>query len=633
VSAAGAAASPAEAGRGPAAAAAAVPTGVAAERYRTLLEERRERAADLARSDRRLSNARLATFAAGAALAGAVFFGRALGIAWLAPPALAFVLLLFAHDRVIRRRERAERAVVFFEAGLARLAHDFAGRGEPGERFRDPHHPYAEDLDLFGPGSLFELLCAARTREGEERLAGWLRAPSAPAEVLARQDAVRELRERLDLREDLAILGADVRAGLHAAKLRRWAEAPAAFSARGLPSAAAALSALSLGGLALWIATGAGPIPFLAALLLQGVFAHSLRAPVARVADAVDLPAHDLALLSELLERLERERPQSARLAALRTALDAEGEPPSRRIAQLRRLCELLDARRNQLFAPVAALLLWKTQCALALERWRLRFGPALERWLDAAAEIEALSSLAGFAFERPDACFPELAEAGGAAIEAEGLGHPLIPPERCVRNDVRLGGTQSLLVVSGSNMSGKSTLLRSLGTAAVLAQAGAPVCATRLRLSPLQVGASLRIQDSLQEGTSRFYAELLRLRQVVDLASAGPTLFLLDEILHGTNSHDRAIGAEAVVRGLLARGAIGLVTTHDLALARVADALAPRAANVHFEDQVIAGRVVFDYRLRPGVVTRSNALELMRAVGLEVGEEGPVTPPSPRGD
>jgi hypothetical protein len=606
--------------------------GTPAEAYASRLAERRAAAGALARRDRRLSNARLATFAAGVGLAGAVFFGRALGPAWLLPPAALFVALVLAHDRVIRRRERAERAVRFFEDGLARLGHAFAGRGEPGERFRDPHHPYAEDLDLFGRGSLFELLCAARTREGEERLAAWLRAPAPPAEVRARQEAVAELRERLDLREDLAVLGEDVRAGLHAAALRRWAEAPAAFRARGLPLAAAALSALSLGALALWVATPAGPVPFLAALALQGAFAHALRAPVARVAGAAELPAHDLALAAELLARLEAERPRSARLAALRAALDAEGLPPSRRIAQLRRLAELLDARRNQLFAPVAALLLWKSQCAFALERWRLHFGAALERWLDAAAEIEALSSLAGFAFERPDARFPELAEGGPGEIEAAGLGHPLIPPERCVRNDVRLGAEPAVLVVSGSNMSGKSTFLRSLGTAAVLAQAGAPVCAARLRLTPLQVGASLRIQDSLQEGTSRFYAEVLRLRQIVDLAE-GPTpvLFLLDEILHGTNSHDRAIGAEAVVRGLLARRAVGLVTTHDLALARVAEALAPRAANVHFEDQVVEGRVQFDYRLRPGVVTRSNALELMRAVGLAVGEAPAGAPPDAR--
>ncbi|HEX2485684.1 MAG TPA: DNA mismatch repair protein MutS, partial [Myxococcota bacterium] len=230
MSAASAASPPVPAGVGPSAATASAPAGVAAERYRQLLAGRRERAAELARSERRLSNARLATFAAGVALAVAVFFARALHVAWLAPPALVFVVLLFVHDRVIRRRERAERAVAFFEDGLARLAHDFAGRGEPGERFRDPHHPYAEDLDLFGRGSLFELLCRARTREGEDRLASWLLAPARPQELAERQDAVRELTPALDLREDLAVLGEDVRAGLHAAALRSWGQAPPAFA-------------------------------------------------------------------------------------------------------------------------------------------------------------------------------------------------------------------------------------------------------------------------------------------------------------------------------------------------------------------------------------------------------------------
>jgi DNA mismatch repair ATPase MutS len=225
---------------------------------------------------------------------------------------------------------------------------------------------------------------------------------------------------------------------------------------------------------------------------------------------------------------------------------------------------------------------------------------------------------VASFAYEQPEASWPELRE-GEPGFDARRLGHPLIPPERRVPNDVTLGREPAMLVISGSNMSGKSTLMRSVGVAAVLAQAGAPVCCAALRLTPLQVGASIRIQDSLQEGTSRFYAEIQRLRQIMDLAGTSPTLFLLDEILHGTNSHDRGIGAEAVVRGLLTRGALGLVTTHDLALARVADELAPTSRNVHFEDHVVAGRIEFDYTLREGVVTRSNAIELMRAVGLEV--------------
>jgi DNA mismatch repair ATPase MutS len=188
------------------------------------------------------------------------------------------------------------------------------------------------------------------------------------------------------------------------------------------------------------------------------------------------------------------------------------------------------------------------------------------------------------------------------------------------VRNDVVLGGAQQLFIVSGSNMSGKSTLLRTVGINAVLAQAGAPVRARRLRLSPLRVGVSIRILDSLQEGSSRFYAEITRLRQIVDLAGDDrPLLFLLDEILHGTNSHDRRIGAEAVVRGLVDRGALGLVTTHDLALTRMTEGLGARARNVHFEDHLEDGEIRFDYELREGVVEKSNAIALMRAVGLEV--------------
>ena len=190
------------------------------------------------------------------------------------------------------------------------------------------------------------------------------------------------------------------------------------------------------------------------------------------------------------------------------------------------------------------------------------------------------------------------------------------------VRNDVRLSGDTRLLVVSGSNMSGKSTLLRTVGINTVLALMGAPVCATRLRVTPLRIGATLRIQDSLQEGRSRFYAEITRLRQIADLAKGStPLLFLLDELFHGTNSHDRLVGATGVLRGLVDRGAIGLITTHDLALTAVADDLAPRAANVHFEDRFEGGELRFDYVMRPGPVTRSNALALMRAVGLDVGD------------
>jgi DNA mismatch repair ATPase MutS len=241
-----------------------------------------------------------------------------------------------------------------------------------------------------------------------------------------------------------------------------------------------------------------------------------------------------------------------------------------------------------------------------------------VRRWLAAMGELEALSDLAGYAYEHPDDPFPEVVDEG-PRFDGEGLGHPLLPVERSVRNDLRLGDVR-LMIVSGSNMSGKSTLLRTVGVNAVLALAGAPVRATRLRLSPLAVGACMRVQDSLQEGLSHFYAEIKRLRQLVDLGGGPlPLLFLLDEVLHGTNSHDRRIGAAALIRGLVDAGGVGLVTTHDLALAQIAEELGPRAANVHFEDHLEGEKIVFDYRLRPGVVRKSNALALMRAVGLQV--------------
>jgi DNA mismatch repair ATPase MutS len=332
-------------------------------------------------------------------------------------------------------------------------------------------------------------------------------------------------------------------------------------------------------------------------------------------------PTRDLALLGGVLERLEREPMESERLTRLRAAFDIEGLPPSKRIRQLQKLTDLLDARQNQLFAPFSALLLWKTQVALAIEAWRLRCGPRLSAWLDAVGEIEALCALAGYAHEHPRDPFPEIvATAEGPLFQGVAIGHPLLADACCERNDLALGGERQALVVSGSNMSGKSTLLRTVGSNALLALAGAPVRAEQLRLSPLSIAASIRVNDSLQEGTSRFYAEILRLRQVVDACSGEvPVLFLLDEILHGTNSHDRRIGADAVVRGLLKRGAVGLVTTHDLALAKIADELAPQIENVHFEDHIEDGEIHFDYRLRQGVVTKSNALALMRAVGLEV--------------
>jgi DNA mismatch repair ATPase MutS len=327
-----------------------------------------------------------------------------------------------------------------------------------------------------------------------------------------------------------------------------------------------------------------------------------------------------LRLIALLLERLEREPFSSPGLAGLRGRLLVDGTPATQEIRRLVRLVDRLDWAQNLFFRPIAAALVWIPQFAMAVERWRARYGPHVAGWVAAIGEFEAMSSLACFAYERPDAVFPELVNSSSRFYDAQGLTHPLIPAAEAVANDVKLGDDIRLWIVSGSNMSGKSTLLRAVGLSVVLAWAGAPVTAGRLTLSRLRLGASMRTSDSVIDHRSRFYAEISRLKDVVDLARSGqPLLFLLDELLSGTNSHDRRVGAQALLFGLVEREAIGLATTHDLALAEIAEQLNGRAVNVHFEDHLEGGEIRFDYHLRPGVVARGNALELMRAVGLDV--------------
>jgi DNA mismatch repair ATPase MutS len=283
------------------------------------------------------------------------------------------------------------------------------------------------------------------------------------------------------------------------------------------------------------------------------------------------------------------------------------------------RLTEWLDAGLNQLFAPIAYVLLWTFHCSAFIEKWRAVNGPMIRDWIDASGQYEGISALATLAFDNLESCWPDILS-GPPRLSAASIAHPLLPRSSRVANDVEIGNPSRLLIVSGSNMSGKSTLMRTIGVNTVLALAGGPAIAMSMAITPLQVGASIRTQDSLQDGVSRFYAEITRIRQIVGLTDGPlPVLFLLDEILHGTNSHDRQIGAEAIARSLVAASAVGLVTTHDLALARLADDLALNATNVHFEDQVTDGRVEFDYRLKEGVVRKSNAIALMRAVGLDV--------------
>lgn len=582
------------------------------EEYNRRLGLRRDTFAQHQRNHVRIGQIRLTIFALAAVFAWDSFYRGAISAWWLLAPLGFFVGAIAYHQRLMRRMECARRAVNFYERAVDRLDGKWAGHGESGARFRNPQHPYADDLDLFVPGGVFEMLSSARTRAGENTLASWLMRP-APLEILSRHQAIGELRDKIDLREDLFVLGEDFTAGVNPEALVAWAGQPLVCVSRVQGTAMKFLG--SAGIVALGFLIGSEfkgmwqEIAMLLVVLVNLGIMYRYRRIVGQVTAALEHPAQDLVLFSSVLARIEQEQFASPLLKHLREELDTEGDPASHRIARLNRIVELIDSRDNFFVKLLEPVVLWTPQLTFVVEAWRANSGAYVPRWVAATGQIEALASLAGYAFEHPEDPLPEFA-ASEAVFDAVGLAHPLLVGG--VPNDVRLDASQPLLLVSGSNMSGKSTLLRAVGVNTVLALAGAPVRARSLRLSSLNPGASIRVIDSLQEGSSQFYAEILRIRMVLDLPV--PALFLLDELLHGTNSHDRKIGAEGIVRALLARGAIGLVTTHDLALADIAG-----ARNVHFEDHIENGKILFDYRLREGVVEHSNALDLMRAVGLDV--------------
>jgi hypothetical protein len=566
--------------------------------------------------------------------AGFSFFQHSFSPSWLLLGVAAFAALVIAHQNARRARARADRAAAFYRKGLARIEDRWTGTGQQGTQFDDTHHVYASDLDLFGRGSLFELLCTVRTRMGEERLAQWLKSPASLDTIRDRQASVVDLKDRLDLREELAIIGEHASIGVHPAALLQWAETPNKLASPWIFRVAVLFPILAIASGIYWAVTGIGS-PFFLVLLIEAGILAILRRSVDEVLKGSESAFEDLRLFADLLLRVERERFSAPPLQALMAKLCSHTRKASQTIASLSTIVNFAGSRRNQAITLFAVPLMYTLNVALAAERWRRVHGSVVRSWVEVIGEFEALLSLASYAHEHPDDPFPQFV-GGAASFSGTDLGHPLIPAGRCVRNDVSITGNTHILLVSGSNMSGKSTLLRTVGINTVLAMAGAPVRASSLKLTELQIGASIRINDSLHDGSSRFYAEITRLRQLFDLAGGSPTshdptghaptghngralLFLLDELLQGTNSRDRRSGAEGIVRAFVARGAIGLISTHDLALTDISGLPAGALHNVHFQDELNDGRMTFDFKLRDGVVTKSNAMELMRSIGLEV--------------
>ena len=582
----------------------------------------------------RVGNVRLA--AAAFVLFPAIWwaYGDAPAGGVLAVAALVASIGLAAHHSRLRRAKTTATI-------LAVAAHEAVWRHERDwERLPVRHaitlpadHPYAVDLDLFGRASLMHLLDTTVTPAGRSALAGWLLAPAAPTVVHARQAAVRELAGRDDLRDGV-LVAPSISGAFDAdpAPFLAWAEMPQLLTTLPLVRWLAPVSSLAaitlvlaqIGGMIgqpLWI------VPVLVNILISQRTGGETRARIA----AACSQHQAISGYAALLDLLDHADPVAPRLRELREASLVAGHAAGERLRWLSRIARWRMPAGSIGFLPAQWFLCWNVNHLAWLERWQRQAGPAVRHWIAIAGEVEALTALATLAANHPDWAYPVITDTADA-ITARDLGHPLLRDDRRVTNDVTVGPAGAFLLVTGSNMSGKSTLMRSIGLAVVLANSGAPVCASAFTLPPLTLWTSVRVQDSLARGVSFFMAELLRLKLIVDAANA-PAIdgrrvcFILDEMLQGTNTAERQIAARRIVRHLVARGALGAVSTHDLTLAEGPE-LAPLAVAAHLTETVGADpsgpAMRFDYRLRPGIATSTNALRLMNLVGFALDDLPP---------
>lgn len=598
---------------------------------------------------------------------GAAYDGRgprgplwALGLASL----VAFIALVVHHGSLHERVERLRLLAATNRAGLRRLDGTWAEEPCPPSPLPAQLPPYAVDLDLDGPSSLAALIDTTQTRYGQAALWRSLSHAAEPGDAQAaraRQEAVRELGPLLDLRQSVEVAGRAMHRNLGPAlgslggkkqegrrggepdpePLLRWAEEPPVLSQTPILRLLALLPLVTIPVLVARTLLAEIP-PVLGGLTLvllglQGVALLFSATHITRLLNRVSSSEGALSAYGELLTLMCEAPLQATANRALQARLRGDGgkglATPEQALTRLRSIYGMLELRHNPLvWFPINILLMWDLQFALRLERWQVQHGPRLRGWMESLGEFEASASLAHLAHDNPDWAWPEFIDAArtdmpdakpeGGLLVAEGLAHPLLPAGRRRGNDVTISGLGQALLVTGSNMSGKSTLLRSVGLLQVLAQAGAPVCATRARLPMLMLRTVVRVDDSLARGLSHFYAELRRLKEVVDAAGRradAPLLFLLDEILHGTNTRERELGARLTIRTLCQRGAIGVVTTHDLSLATLEAETGGAVRNFHFTEVVQGGTLHFDYQLRSGPVQTTNALRLMRECGIAI--------------
>ncbi len=531
--------------------------------------------------------------------------------------AISTTALLAYRFRLVRESQhRTWRLMRYYERAAERLKGNWPDNEANGAEFCDADHAYGRELNVVGDGSLFQLLCTARTANGRRGLAQYLLDPPTVNETVARQNAIRELGRRSDLRERVALLGEFDFADSTAEAFTEWLDSSAGPMNNLLRLTAFASSAVLAGLILVGFVTNLVPWNILALWIAPIVAFHAVvgltfKSRVNQILEFIQPVSVEVQVLQQGLQLIETQKFESAKLRDLTDRVRGS----SKSVRRLERLLNAVHQRTQPWFYGPSLLLLFATQTCMSIEAWRIKNGADLRVWLDAWAEFEALNSLATYAHENPENTFPEFS--GNLKFEAEGLGHPLLRRESCVTNDLELNAATRFYVLSGSNMSGKSTLLRAIGLNAVLAFAGAPVRAGSLRLSPVRIWASISVVDSLMNGKSKFLAEVDRLRRTLEAAESERVLFLVDEIFGGTNSRDRRIAAGAVIRTLVDRGAMGALSTHDVALCEIA-AENIGGSNVHMGSRS-DDPVDFDYRLKRGVTTESSAIAIARMAGVPI--------------
>ena len=592
----------------------------------------------------RISNLRLLAF--GLAVVGIAWGAwagvTALWVGGLVAMAAFFVLVRY-HNLVGRERRRHEALCNISEEALLRHARAWDDlpmrhslRAQPGEA-------YAGDLDIFGHASLFHLIETVGTRMGEDKLGRWLREPAPPATIPGRQEAVAELAPLIDLRDELFLRGrlaGEEKAD--PAPFLEWAEGEPWLRGKGWLMVWAWVTPIVVWPLLVAQLSGLTPYPFWLPIVVINILLTLLVVkPVQGIMQNAASAEKGFRHFAESFEVLSGADLKSGTLRQVQARLTVSDAAPTSNqprttshrhtahslMRHFYRLTTFVIPPSAALYLPWQATTLWDVHLLGAFERWQGRAGRHAREWLEALGEAEALSALAGLLHANPEWTLPQISE-GTGRLEAEELGHPLISGDRRVTNDIEVGPLGTFLLVTGSNMSGKSTLLRAIGVNVVLANAGGPVCARLLRLPPLALWTSMRVEDSLERGVSYFMAELQRLKAVVEAAHSVRAegerrlLYLLDEILQGTNTAERQIAARRIILHLVREGAIGAVSTHDLTLAEDPQ-MSEIARAVHFTETIHQGgeglEMSFDYKLRPGVATSTNALKLMEIVGLDL--------------